>query len=124
MNDDAFDKAMKRVIGLSLVESYQQGKRLGLHQMAKAKAEQILSEDQDKEKYQERMAEYFMEFLNATAPMTQPDTATKAIEPQMPEGMTKNQIQEVAMEMLVKPALNMMETELGNCLIYIGIVIQ
>jgi tetratricopeptide (TPR) repeat protein len=116
LNDDAFDKAMKRVIGLSLVESYQHGKRLGLHQMAKAKAEQVFAEDQDKEKYQDRMAEYFMEFLNATVPMTQPDTATKAIEPQMPEGMTKNQIQEVAMEMLVKPALDMMETELQNSL--------
>jgi len=116
LSDDAFDKAMKRVIGLSLVESYQQGKRLGLHQMAKAKAEQVFAEDPDKEKYKERMAEYFIEFLNATVPMTQPDTATKAIEPQMPEGMTKHQIQEVAMEMLVKPALEMMKLELSNCL--------
>jgi tetratricopeptide (TPR) repeat protein len=124
LNDDAFDKAMKRVIGLSLVESYQQGKRLGLHQMAKAKAEQVFAEDQDKDKYQERMAEYFMEFLNATVPMTQPDTATKAIEPQMPEGMTKRQIQEVAMEMLVKPALNMMETELDNCLLSMELMIN
>jgi tetratricopeptide (TPR) repeat protein len=116
LNDDAFDKSLKRLIGLSLVEYYQQNKRLGLHQMARAKSEQLLSEDQERDKYQERMTEYFMEFLNATVPMTQPDTATKAIEPQMPEGMTKSQIQEVAMEILVKPALNMMETELGNCL--------
>jgi len=116
LNDDAFDKSLKRLIGLSLVEYYQQNKRLGLHQMARAKSEQLLSEDQERDKYQERMTEYFMEFLNATVPMTQPETATKAIEPQMPEGMTKNQIQEVAMEILVKPALNMMETELGNCL--------
>jgi len=116
LNDDAFDKTMRRVVGLSLVESYQQGKRLGLHQMAKAKAEQVLAEDQDKDKYQECMTEYFMEFLNATVPMTQPDTAIKAIEPQMPEGMTKSQIQEVAMEMFVKPALEMMGTELFNCL--------
>jgi tetratricopeptide (TPR) repeat protein len=124
LNDDAFDKAMKRVIGLSLVEYYQQNKRLGLHQMARAKSEQLLSEDQDKDKYQERMAEYFIEFLNATVPMTQPDTATKAIEPQMPEGMTKNQIQEVAREILVKPALAMMETELGNCLLLMELMIN
>jgi tetratricopeptide (TPR) repeat protein len=116
LNDDTFDKALKRIVGLSLIESYGNGKRFGLHNLARLKSEQLSAEDQDKEKYQERMTEFFMEFLNATVPMTQPDTAVKAIESQMPEGMPREQIQGIAMELFVKPALGMMETELSNCL--------
>ncbi|HGJ67667.1 TPA: tetratricopeptide repeat protein, partial [bacterium] len=116
LNDDTFDKALKRIVGLSLIESYQQGKRFGLHNLARLKSEQLLSEDHDKEKYQEFMTDFYMDFLNATVPMTQPDNAVKAIESQMPEGMTRDQIQGVAMELFVKPALKMMEVELPNCL--------
>jgi len=116
LNEEAFGKAIKRVVGLSLVESYQQGKRFGLHQLARAKAEQQLAGDQDNEKYRERTAKFFTEFVNATAPMTQPATATQALEAQMPAGTPRQQIQDAAMQLIVKPALEMVETELINCL--------
>lgn len=116
MNDEVFGKAIKRLTDLSLIEVYQQGKRLGLHQITKNKAEQLLMEDQDHDKYRESMANYVMEFLNATMPMTNPEIATKALEQQMPEGTSKQQLQDVTMQILVKPAVDLVESELSNCL--------
>lgn len=116
MNDETFNKAIKRLADLSLIESYQNGKRFGLHQIIKARAEKLLEDEQDREKYYESMAEYIMEFLNATIPMTNIDIAMKAIEGQMPEGTSKEQLKEVATQILVKPAIDMIEMELFNCL--------
>jgi tetratricopeptide (TPR) repeat protein len=118
LNDADFEKTIKRVVGLSLVESYEQGKRFGLHQLARAKAQQELGSDKDGGKYRERAARFFMEFVNATAPMTQPAIATKALMEQMPgSALGKQMIQDAAIQIFVKPAMEDLETELANCLL-------
>jgi len=116
MNDEVFGKAIKRLIDLSLIEIYQKGKRLGLHQIVKDKAKKLLEDDQDHDKYYESMAKYVMEFLNATIPMTDIEIAEKAIEGQMPEGTSREQLRNVAMQILVKPAFDLITLELFNCL--------
>ncbi len=116
MNDEVFNKAIKRLKDLSLIETYQNGKRLGLHQIVRAKAEKLFENDQDREACYESMAKYIMEFLNATIPMTDIDVAEKAIEGQMPEGTSKKQLKDVAMELLVRPAVDLIEVEIFNCL--------
>lgn len=116
MNDETFSKAIKRLADLSLIESYQNGKRLGLHQIVRTRAEKLFESDQDREKFYESLAKYIIEFLNATIPMTNIDIAIKAIEGQMPEGTSKEQLKDVAMQILVKPAIDLIEMEIFNCL--------
>ncbi|MGB9596865.1 MAG: tetratricopeptide repeat protein, partial [Candidatus Poribacteria bacterium] len=116
MNDETFNKAIKRLTDLSLIESYQNGKRLGIHQIIRTKAEKLLESDQDCEKFYESLAKYIMEFLNATIPMTNIDVATKAIEGQMPENTSKEHLKDVATQILVKPAIDLIEMEIFNCL--------
>ena len=118
LSETEFEKTIKRVVGLSLVEQYEQGKRFGLHQLARAKAQQQLESDSDSEKYHERVAQFFMEFVKATAPMTDPAIAVQALTEQMPGGaLGKQMIQGAAMEIFVKPAIRSLETELVNCLL-------
>ena len=118
LSDGEFERALKRVVGLSLVESYEQGKRFGLHGLARARATQQLESDTDREKYRERAARFFMEFVNVTAPMTKPEIAAKALTEQMPGGALRRQMmQDAAMQIFVKPALEMLGTELINCLL-------
>ncbi len=118
LSDADFEKIIKRVVGLSLVESYTQAKRFGLHALARAKAEQLLEADLDGENYRERAAQFFMEFVNATAPMTKPEIAVKAMTEQMPAGMLgQKMIQDAAVEIFVKPAIEKLEADLPNCLL-------
>jgi tetratricopeptide (TPR) repeat protein len=112
-----FEGTMKRVVGLSLAESYEQGKRLSLHQLARAKAQELLEKDVERGRYRERAAQFFMDFVNATIPMTRPEIAAKALGAPMLEGKSAQRIQEAAVEIFVKPAVKMLEMELMNCLL-------
>jgi len=117
LSDLDFEKAMERIVALSLVESYDQGKRFGLHQLARARAREQLENDNGKETYRERAARFFMEFLDATAPMTRPEIAAKALGAEgLPSG-ARERMQDAAVEIFVKPALKALETELINCLL-------
>jgi tetratricopeptide (TPR) repeat protein len=117
LEDTEFEKAIKRVIGLSLVENYEQGKRFGLHQLARAEAMKWLERDKESGKYRARAARYFMDFAKATAPMTEPEVAVKALGVPALSGKTAQRLQDAAVELFVKPAVKMMDTELENCLI-------
>ena len=117
LNVVEFEGAIESVVGLSLVESYEQGKRFSLHQLARAKAQELLKSDIERVKYQERAAQFFMEFVNATIPMTRPEIAAKALGAPMLEGKSAQRIQDAAIEIFVKPAIKMLEMELVNCLL-------
>jgi tetratricopeptide (TPR) repeat protein len=112
-----FEGAIKRVAGLSLVESYEQGKRFSLHQLARAKAQELLESDIERVKYRQHAAQFFMELVNATVPMTRPEIAAKALGAPMLEGRSAQRIQDAAIEIFVKPAIKMLEMDLVNCLL-------
>jgi len=115
LSDLDFEKAIDDVVGLSLVESYKQGKRFGLHQLARAKAQQQLEGDLEGDSYRERAAQFFMELVSATAPMTRPEVAAKALGVPVMEGRSAQRLQDAAVEIFVKPAIEVLETELFNC---------
>lgn len=117
LGDLEFENAIKCIVELSLIESYDQGKRFGLHQLVQAKAQQQLESDLDSGNYYERAAQFFSELVSATAPMTVPEQAVKALGVPSLTGMAAQRIQEAAVEIFVKPAVKVLETELPNCLL-------
>ncbi len=115
LSDLDFEKAIESIVGLSLVESYEQGKRFSLHQLARIKAQQQLEGDTERQGYRERAAQFFIELVNATAPMTRPEVAVKALGAPKLEGISAQRIQDAAVEIFVRPAIDLLEMELFNC---------
>ncbi|MGQ9611102.1 MAG: tetratricopeptide repeat protein, partial [bacterium] len=116
LDEESFNKALNNLLKLSLIESYQSGKRFYLHSEIRQKAKALLAKDPYSSKYYERAAIFFRDFARATVPMTDLITATQALQLQMPAGTSKEQIQSAAMELIVNPAKQMLEIELYNCL--------
>jgi len=115
LSDNAFNNAINRLMQLSLVESYHGGKRLGLHPIVRTKAEELLAKNET-DRYYDRAIEFFTEFAKATEPMTDLATASKALGFQMPAGTPEEQIEYAAKELIIKPALEMLESEIDNYL--------
>ncbi|MBD3180799.1 tetratricopeptide repeat protein [Candidatus Poribacteria bacterium] len=112
-----FDKGLKQARDLAMVEYYEDAERFSLHPIIRQEVIRFIESPEKKALYQDRFIELYSEFLNATIPMTNPEVAAKALGAPMLQGKTSERIQQAAKEILVKPALRMMESELNNCLL-------
>lgn len=112
LGNETFNSALDRLTKLSIIESYQQGKRFGLHSLVRKALKDL--KEQELDQYLQRAFDYYLEFANATMPMLDVSTAMTAIEAQMPAGTPQEQIRSAAIELIVKPAKNLLESEINN----------